>query len=386
MLVKGCVDCITDRIVEGWIYIGKSNPLGSIEIEILASEHLIGTAKAEIFRKDLLAAGYGSGDHGFHFVLPIESRSTSQCQIIARAILPDGSYFYLDKRPVESIEDRPSLLGSPIKFSSDIVDMSHVPIFILGAARSGTSAIVQSLLDNTEYNGQEEGHFIDFLAHYVKLLETFYCLKGDELGRFTMIQRVPRNFLLDGMKSLFIQCAHSLFPSGRWLDKTPNSDIIYIAPILKEIWPKAKFVFLQRRAIENLLSRRSKFKNSFVDDCNQWANSMKAWLEVRDILGSNAISIDHYHMARDVDRFASKLSHFLGLTQVEQERIKISLSTKKPQQTSHNIGTDKSLRDLMLNPEELCVFNELCGKYMNLYGYSYNESYFSRKENNIYIN
>ena len=377
MLVEGCVECITDRSVEGWIYIDGLTFSRAIEVEILASEYLIGTTKAEIFRKDLLAAGYRSGDHGFHFVLPIEYRSVSGCEILVRAILPDGNYFYLDKSPSQSVEDRPSLLGSPIKFSGDIVDMSHAPIFILGAARSGTSALAQSLLDNTDYNGQEEGHFLDFLAHYVELLETFYCRKGDELSRFTMVQRVPRNFLLDGMKHLFIQAAHNIFPSGRWIEKTPNSDIIYITPILKEIWPNAKFVFLQRRAIENLLSRRSKFKHSFEDDCDQWANCMKAWLEVKNILGDNSISLDHYQMVRDVDRFASELTHFLGLTQVEQERIKISLSTKKPQQTSKNLGTNKTLEDLMLNSEELSVFNKLCGKYMDLYGYSCSESYFS---------
>ena len=42
MLVEGCVECITDRIVEGWIYIDGLTFSRAIEVEILASEYLIG--------------------------------------------------------------------------------------------------------------------------------------------------------------------------------------------------------------------------------------------------------------------------------------------------------------------------------------------------------
>ena len=375
--VDGFVDCISDEYVEGWIYVDDLTLASPTEVQILVSEQLIGTAKAEIFRKDLLAAGYGSGDYAFHYVLPMKCRGIPLDQIKVRAILPDGNYFYPNRSTVQPLEDQSCLLGSPGKLTVEITNRDHSPIFILGAARSGTSALAQCLLANTDYVGHQEGHFVDFLAHYLVLIEFFYSRKGDELSRDTMIKQVPREMLLNGMKSLLIQSIQSLYPTGKWIEKTPNSNIIYVAPILKEIWPNSKFVYLQRRAIENLLSRRKKFQNTFVQDCTEWAECAKAWFTVKDVLGDNAITLEQYHMARDVHQFVSDLAGFLGLTDVEQKRIEIFLSANKPQQTCEDVAASKCLEDLGLSEEELHTFKEICGQYMDLCGYSYDAAYFN---------
>jgi hypothetical protein len=82
-------------------------------------------------------------------------------------------------------------------------------------------------------------------------------------------------------------------------------------------------------------------------------------------------------MARDTHQFVSNLVHFLGLNILEQKRIEIFLSANRPQQTSEDIAVSKCLDDLDLSEDELHVFNEVCGTYMDLCGYSCDSEYFA---------
>jgi len=49
--------------------------------------------------------------------------------------------------------------------------------------------------------------------------------------------------------------ANQPFSSAHWVDKTPNLDIVRSADILYRIWPEAKFIYMKRRGIENVMSR-----------------------------------------------------------------------------------------------------------------------------------
>jgi sulfotransferase family protein len=126
-------------------------------------------------------------------------------------------------------------------------------VFILGAARSGTSAIAHALLAAADYEGNEEGHLFDMLAPLELAGRRFNASKADErlAGRNTTVARVPRVFIDEALNSIVVTAARLLFPTGRWLDKTPSTNMVFLAPRFRRIWPNARFVFMKRRAVEN---------------------------------------------------------------------------------------------------------------------------------------
>ncbi|MCL5744392.1 MAG: class I SAM-dependent methyltransferase [Acidobacteria bacterium] len=65
----GCVDACGAGFVEGWAWDARI-PDGPVHVEIFDDKVLIGTAPANGYREDLLAAGIGNGVHGFRFALP----------------------------------------------------------------------------------------------------------------------------------------------------------------------------------------------------------------------------------------------------------------------------------------------------------------------------
>jgi glycosyltransferase involved in cell wall biosynthesis len=60
--------CNEDGIV-GWI-IDTNNPHEPLEIEIIIDEEVVATTTADVFRPDLLDAGFGDGGHGFNVAMP----------------------------------------------------------------------------------------------------------------------------------------------------------------------------------------------------------------------------------------------------------------------------------------------------------------------------
>jgi len=254
----------------------------------------------------------------------------------------------------------------------------HTPIFILGAARSGTSAVARALLDTNEYVGFEEGHLIEILAPLFVAVNDFYRLKGDDATpeRNTMLSCVPQKYIQSAIKNLIGNLTLELNCKPKWIEKTPNSNMIHLAPIIKSIWPKAKFIFLKRRAIENLASRRRKFKDvKILQHFEEWAECMRAWTLTRHQLGGAAIEVEQLYIKRDPLRVSAVLSQFLQLEAVPAQLLTQSLQTEFPQRTS---GLDQPLStidDLRLNFDERKMFDVICGAMMSEFHYTYDETY-----------
>lgn len=376
MFIEGFLETCTESFIEGWVYTDDPLLISPVEVEILHCEEVVGLVKAQLFRKDLAEEGFDSLENGFHFIIPKSLRGENPTKFSARVLLSSGNYFYLPKISTDYVSPKQKEDSPPIQFLGDVADNSHRPLFVLGSARSGTSALTRCLLDCTNYEGEEEGHFFESLAYHLNYVEDFFTSKHDELNRNTTIRRIPRQYLTDSFRFILIQSAKQLYPTGKWLDKTPNSNMIYIAPILLETWPNAKFIFLKRRPIENLLSRRQKFQYSFEANCLEWAECMKAWIEVRNRLCQSSIVLDHYGMLADPAMFSSEVGTFLGLSDTETRRIETTLTLKRPQQ-SNQTYTNASLENLDLNPSEMKYFLATCGDLMNIFSYSYDSSYYS---------
>ena len=146
------------------------------------------------------------------------------------------------------------------------------PVFILGAARSGTSILMKAMKEGALLPGLNEGHVLPLLMKFLEVTDRYYSKYEEEaISPFMVLSSVPRNRLEDRMKFLFRELQENLHHGGVWVDKTPGADMILLAPVLLEIWPNARFIFAKRRGLENLISRRRKFPDrAFEQECRKW--------------------------------------------------------------------------------------------------------------------
>jgi hypothetical protein len=114
------------------------------------------------------------------------------------------------------------------------------PILVLGCPRSGTSVLLQALLRSTELRSvQSEGHILWDEFHHPR----DRGWSSDALGAEDVTER-EREYLYRAIR---------WWTRGRrFVDKTPESCLR--VPYLDALFPDASFVFLRRRASDNVNS------------------------------------------------------------------------------------------------------------------------------------
>ncbi len=114
------------------------------------------------------------------------------------------------------------------------------PIFVIGCPRSGTSVLLQALLRSPELRSiQSEGHILWDAYHHPR----DRAWESDALGAADVGERERR----------YVHAAIGLFVRRRtFVDKTPENSLRI--PYLNELFPNALYVFLRRRAADNVNS------------------------------------------------------------------------------------------------------------------------------------
>jgi hypothetical protein len=368
-----------DQVV-GWAY-DADRPDDHIAVEALLHGRRVGMARALEFRPDLLRAMIGNGDHGFTLAIDTSIRPEDLANIEVYGISEAGQRKLLqtvrrEDEPSRSEPTRAVMNLNPVPYD---VDRAQRPVFILGAARSGTSAIAQALVKTTRYLGHEEGHLLDVIAPLFACIDRHYGERGEEWsGRTsTLIAAVPKTFLESGVKRIFVELARTLFPAGWWLDKTPRPSMIAVAPLLREIWPEARFIFMKRRGIENVASRLRKFPAiPFEDHCRDWTLVMQSWLATRAALSGASIEIDQIELATSPEEIGAILAPLLLLGHQETKDFVQALKLDRPERTSSNFATPESFDSVNWTEHQKRVFLEICGSLMQTFGYGTAVDYF----------
>ena len=370
--MRGFVEVIAEYEVRGWAF-EDTDPDCHLEVVARLRDEVVGQTSADIMRLDLFSAGFGIGDHEFHltFDRPLSPADLMQLDVRAErgsdsvrlALLPGSN---------QSRADAASDAAVPI------VDPDQYPVFILGPARSGTSAVALGLLKCRRYEGSGEGHLMPLAQELLKLISDYYDKRLELTQNDTTLRSIDRVAFQRMVFRSFIQLTKTAFPSGYWIDKTPTAEMVRAAPLMRQLWPNARFIFLRRRVIENIISRRRKFpqdtlENHYLD----WVDVLSAWLDVKASLGSFALELDQLEMARDPKGFAGKIVRFLEMPPPEASRFTEFLSTEHPEQTSALVGTVAPIDTLGLAPDVLRELKKACDPIMRLYGYGYGPEYHS---------
>jgi Sulfotransferase family len=375
-MITGFLEAVSGYQVRGWA-IRSDAPHERLTVVASLGDRILASGSASLFRPDLRAVRGGDGNHAFTLNFDRALAEEELGQLSVCAVSACGQMKLLPRLHLDTIE-KPSR-APMVNFSGPRSDLSQYPVFVLGSARSGTSAMAQALLKLPRYCGPEEGHLLDLIEPLISVVRSFYIARSVERseGKNTLIGQVPPNFFEDGLSSLFVQLARNAFSKDYWVDKTPTYEIIDSASLLRRIWPNARFLFLRRRPIENILSRRRKFPSlSLSQHCRDYARVMQSWANVRNMMTGAAIEIDHLFLARNPQIVAAKLARMLSLGESEALQLEQSLAFDRPERTSDSFGAITALDKVGWERDDLDTFLSTCGPIMAMYGYDTGESYF----------
>lgn len=378
--IRGFLASATATRVIGWACDTRL-PDSAVRIDILVDDTLIASATADLPRPDIVAAGIGTtGRYGFDFSLPQPLDEAQLARVQALAVTADGRQRALlrigqpEKAEEAAEAQAQKMLVSA--FPGAGPDLRHFPVFVLGAARSGTSAMGQAISHHTRYHGHNEGHLLHLLGTLLGDVDRHFNDLGGIPG--TLVEAVPRKFFQDGVRNIFKEFARAAYPSGRWMDKTPRWEMIQCAPLFREIWPNARFIFMKRRPVENFASRMRKFRTeSVLGHCQDWDKAMKAWAGVRSKLSGCAIEIDQFYLSQAPSVVAKELAAFLDLTPTETMRVSQSLELDRPERSSEKPNAVLDFAQLGLTDEEQRMFLDAVAGSMEIFGYALGPSYFA---------
>ncbi|MEB3065660.1 sulfotransferase [[Mycobacterium] zoologicum] len=248
------------------------------------------------------------------------------------------------------------------------------PLFVVGSARSGTSALA-NVLWNIGYHGFGEGHFLTMLRGIDTLVDQHY-VEFPQTG--DMLWHIDKGDLKRSLFETFRPLTDAANPKQPWFDKTPSSDMIWAIPILRELWPSSVFVFAKRRGIENLVSRIKKFPDRpFEEQCADWAGSMAAWRNIRPQLPPECfIEVEQRDMIQQPDWIARRLCTFLHADESAVQAACKVLSTPGAEESDKGSASKTlSLAESGWTQEQTETFLEYCANEMEEFGYTMDEHY-----------
>ena len=374
MAITGLVEYTGTASVIGWAY-DPEYPTARLEVTVRIRGQFLASGFADIGRKDLLSEGMGDGRHGFNIDISDALLSAGDtAELLIHGIL--GAQIAVLARAKAVPERILDLTSNPDEPTSD---PRQRPVFILGPARSGTSAMTLALLESGADLGTGEGHLLPLAHALVGTIDRYYQSRVEDPE--TLLGKVPIAAFQKLIRRSFVSMATDLFPTRRWLDKTPTVEMVRASVLMQELWPNARFIFMKRRVIENVLSRQRKFPQDDTErHYSDWLAVMTAWLAVREELGDAALEIEHRQLVLEPGAVVTTIAKFLQLPQDAAVRFRSYLTERRPEQTDSDFGAVYSLERLGLNASDAERLRVACDPVMRALGYSYGESYFSAGE------
>lgn len=360
-MIEGYFRIASGREIRGWVT-NLSEFIPSLSVVIYRNGEVVGRTLADMPRPDLKERAVPNISCGFLFVRDVDFIVPSD-SIEVKAELPNGSFVSLN--PTEK------------RLARSRVAPGVSPVFITGSPRSGTSALVNVMLA-AGYKGYREGNYLSLVESVFKNVDNLYDTFGGD-NRNVMINNIDKVRLKESLLKEIVRPVIELNGTDPWFDKTGNPAMIRILPHIMTIWPDCKVLFAKRRAFENISSRVKKFPgHSFEFHCRDWADNLKAWRQIREVLPADRImEVDQQDMIRQPAVQARRISGFLGLSADQETIIELTFSKDRPQQTAP--GSTERVLDLDScgwSETDIKTFHSHCDVEMRAYGYSYDKSYY----------
>jgi hypothetical protein len=260
------------------------------------------------------------------------------------------------------------------------------PVFILGASRTGTTAVAGALEKSLNAFRFLEGHLFHLLPPMLSGIKSSWdnlrCGEGEKdyvrgQDRVDIYQTL--NDVITAFNSVYATSAAAAGRS-RWLDKTPSHETILAVPILAHMYPQAKFIFMHRHPIKRAISFLKKFEN-FPEATMQsaiigWEAAMHFWPQVRGGLREGAwIEIAQPDLQLKTDDVIESLTTLLSLTPQQAQAARNYLLSERPESTaSSEDAAEITLDDLDWPAEFKAWCRQTCEATASAWGYRLDRS------------
>lgn len=254
------------------------------------------------------------------------------------------------------------------------------PIFVVGAARSGTSIVCDALRFGAQIPGTREGFLYSNAYLLLTYLDQAWSQIGPGLSDFAakdrgdpVRERAIARFDFRALQADLLRHFHQLSSQGEqvWLDKTPDIYMVHVSPILAAMYPQARWVWVQRNGVEVLDSRRRTHPEmTFAEGCDDWASVVRDWYRASGAFEGRWITVDQREVAVSGPKVAARLASFLVLDDAQQRGIAKTFATHQPGKTMGRRFDEVLTLDRADWPEEQKqTFRARCREAMALAGY-----------------
>jgi hypothetical protein len=352
-MLPGLIEIISPNFAAGWARLAGQWPS---HVYASLGDRIIGCAAADIRRNDLRgndtsAAGTAdpesAGEMGRGFIV-----------LFNAPVAPDA----LDQIKLTMLESAETLLrGNRARYDR----RDPLQVFVLGSPRSGTSEMGQTLASVLQLPWVGEGHAAPAFQ------DAASALNGERApSRGALTDFMRYNALGSVAERAMRQTYYYVHRASSFLDKTPGVEMIRAAPFLSKSFPAAKFIFMRRNGISNVLSRMQKFGGDFHAHCSDWAAAMNAWLDVRARL-PHYVEIEQEVMLERPTDVANAVAGYLGVSEETTNQIASSLAAGALERTGAGIGRD-TFASAGWDRRQIDIFMKIDGPVMREFGYSFN--------------
>jgi hypothetical protein len=400
------IELLTPRRAEGWAYV-TDDPTTPVRVRARDREAVLAQIDLEIHALPLAGQSEGPNRrHAFCIEFPAFLDQSKLIGLTIEAARPDSDRwcalprhlriwgpYVQSEPPLPPNADQESRLACEalsskskvVPFWSDAAESTPFeavesrPVFVVGSARSGTTALCLALWRGTRYRGFPEGHVLDVANRLVNAVNAHFekkdawILPGTSaayhLGRLTHARLRAETIAL-------LRRLTASYTTPFWFDKTPTYQMIASVPIIAQAWPESRFIFMKRRGLENVRSRLRKFsQNNFSGHCRDWALIMSGWRSVRETVPDRFIEIDQRSMLDDPGLAANRVGRLLDLEPAETEAFAAVLRRERPEASSSPADIVHDISELGWSAEQVEMFRSICGAEMDAYGYTYDAQY-----------
>ena len=239
-------------------------------------------------------------------------------------------------------------------------------VFILGPARSGTSAMFYAMQDVFGLDGEGESHIMPIFQRvaytFARYAESFEGATGVLANRLDA--GAFRQLITDHVCNEYGR----IFLYGRFVDKTPGAEAIAGIPLIHDCFPDARIFLMRRSGIEVVQSHIQKFNAEFQDACEAWAACMAAILEVQKA-GVGVLLLDQHDLASSPYTSAAEIATYMGFPEKIQPLAEFFANNKVDRMSQHGWGTQLTLEDVPWTDEQKAMFERMCGSYMRAFSF-----------------